>query len=143
MAGWCHITLTRLSAKVSREKSNVGDLEKRAATLNRVTMPSMPDQKPTLEYVDAENVAREWLQRRCQDRAILDLRYMMQKPYGWIFFYNSPEFVHRGDRRACLSGNGPVVVNRFDGKLTLLSSANWTGALKSYEANLPASQLTL
>lgn len=44
------------------------------------------------------------------------------KPYGWVFFYNSREYVETGNRMAAVGGNGPVVV-QHDGTVHMLTSA--------------------
>lgn len=44
------------------------------------------------------------------------------KPYGWILFYSSRQFVETGDINFALGGNGPVVVEH-DGRVHLLTSA--------------------
>ena len=36
----------------------------------------------------------------------------IEKPYGWIYFYNSERFVATGDPIFRLAGNGPVFVNK-------------------------------
>lgn len=36
----------------------------------------------------------------------------IEKPYGWIYFYNSERFVVTGDPLYRLAGNGPVFVNK-------------------------------
>jgi hypothetical protein len=39
----------------------------------------------------------------------------MEKPYGWVFFYNSKTYLETGEIRYALAGNGPVVVNKYAG----------------------------
>jgi hypothetical protein len=41
---------------------------------------------------------------------------------GWVFFYNSREFVETGDFRDALAGNGPIFVDR-DGLVKRLPTA--------------------
>lgn len=41
---------------------------------------------------------------------------------GWVFFFNSGDYVRTGDYLSALAGNGPLLVQR-DGRVTLLSSA--------------------
>lgn len=36
----------------------------------------------------------------------------IEKPYGWIFFYNSKKYIESGQIRFALAGNGPVIVNK-------------------------------
>ena len=53
---------------------------------------------------------------------ILDDR-TIEKPYGWIFFYNSREFVETGDFLHALGGNGPVVFEAATGEIHQLQTA--------------------
>jgi Immunity protein 35 len=41
----------------------------------------------------------------------------IEKPFGWVFFYNSRRFVETGEFRYRLAGNGPVIVNKHDGSV--------------------------
>jgi hypothetical protein len=50
--------------------------------------------------------------------------YTIVKPYGWIFFYNSRQFVETKNWLYALGGNGPAVVERDSGRVTLLGSAH-------------------
>jgi hypothetical protein len=36
----------------------------------------------------------------------------LEESFGWVFFYQSPEFVRTGDFRDALVGNAPIVVLR-------------------------------
>lgn len=41
---------------------------------------------------------------------------------GWVFFFNSADYVRTGDYLNALAGNGPLLVQR-DGRVMILSSA--------------------
>ncbi len=41
---------------------------------------------------------------------------------GWIFFYNTTEYIRSGNPSPALAGNGPIFVSR-NGRVALLSSA--------------------
>src|ERR1700691_5858897 len=47
----------------------------------------------------------------------------IEKPFGWIFFYNSKRFVETGESRYRLAGNGPVIVNKHNGWVEFFGSA--------------------
>ena len=47
----------------------------------------------------------------------------LDRPYGWIFFYNSKQYLENGNPLEALGGNGPLVVARSDGRVTALSGA--------------------
>jgi hypothetical protein len=39
----------------------------------------------------------------------------VERDFGWVFFYNSREFLETGDSRKALYGNLPILVNRHTG----------------------------
>ena len=47
----------------------------------------------------------------------------IERPFGWIFFYNSKTFVETASALHRLAGNGPVFVNRFTGSIDFFGSA--------------------
>lgn len=44
---------------------------------------------------------------------------------GWMFFYNTQEFIDTGDPTCALAGNGPILVQRSGEIIELPSSAQW------------------
>ena len=38
----------------------------------------------------------------------------IEKPYGWVFFYNSKKYLETRVISYALAGNGPVIVNKHD-----------------------------
>lgn len=57
----------------------------------------------------------------------------MEKPYGWIFFYQSRKYLETGDEGYMLAGNGPVAVLR-DGSVHHLGSGSPAGeAIRAFE----------
>jgi hypothetical protein len=47
-----------------------------------------------------------------------------EKPYGWIFSYTSRRYAESGNILDMLAGNGPIVVERANGRITCLGTAN-------------------
>jgi hypothetical protein len=47
---------------------------------------------------------------------ILDER-TLEKPWGWVFFYNTGRFIETGDSLYALAGNAPYLVERATGRL--------------------------
>lgn len=47
----------------------------------------------------------------------------IEKPFGWVFFYNSKKFVETGEFRYRLAGNGPVIVNKHNGSVDFFGGA--------------------
>ena len=61
----------------------------------------------------------------------------IEKPWGWVFFYQSKAFVKTGDFREMLGGNAPIIVNRNTGALTHTGTAHEVEYyIKEYEAAL-------
>jgi len=47
----------------------------------------------------------------------------IEKPYGWIFYYDSRRYLETGDIRYKIFGHGPVVVIAATGEIIELGSA--------------------
>ena len=41
----------------------------------------------------------------------------IERPFGWVFFYDSKLFLDTGDDDYALIGNSPIIVDRSDGSL--------------------------
>jgi hypothetical protein len=39
----------------------------------------------------------------------------IERPFGWVFFYNTKRFIETGVFKYRLAGNGPVIVDRESG----------------------------
>lgn len=68
--------------------------------------------------------------------------------YGWVFFWNSVQFLETADARFMLLGNAPLIVNRTDGTTRFTGTARATSHyLREYEEELglrqPASAAAL
>jgi len=46
------------------------------------------------------------------DQWVVVDEHTIERPFGWIFFYNSERFVTTGNAIYRLAGNGPVFVNK-------------------------------
>lgn len=38
----------------------------------------------------------------------------IEKPYGWVFFFNSKKYLETKEISDALAGNGPVIINKHD-----------------------------
>lgn len=55
------------------------------------------------------------------DQAIVDRENTLALPYGWVFFYNSAEFIaDRSRLDRALVGNVPILIDRVNGELRVL-----------------------
>lgn len=41
----------------------------------------------------------------------------IEKPFGWIFFYNSKKYTDTGDIKYMLAGNAPIILDKNTGKI--------------------------
>src|SRR5690242_17295656 len=46
----------------------------------------------------------------------------MERPYGWVFFYDSKRHRETGDIADMLGGNAPIIVHRADGQFAYLGT---------------------
>ena len=56
------------------------------------------------------------------DSCVIVDSYTIEKPFGWLFFYQSRRFFESGESGYQLAGNGPVFVSRRDGRLEFYGS---------------------
>jgi hypothetical protein len=47
----------------------------------------------------------------------------IEKPWGWVFFYQSKEYLETGDFVYMLAGNAPYLVNRHTGEIIKTGTA--------------------
>jgi hypothetical protein len=58
----------------------------------------------------------------------------IERQFGWVFFYDSTEFLETGRKGARLFGNAPIIVNN-EGKVSLTgTSLSVEEYLEAYEA---------
>jgi hypothetical protein len=43
--------------------------------------------------------------------------------YGWVFFYQSEQYVKTGDTNNLVGGNAPIIVDKHDGSVILAGTA--------------------
>ena len=64
--------------------------------------------------------------------------HTIEKPYGWIFFYQSTKFLQTGLDQDKLAGNGPIIVNKYDGTIEFLGSTTTWELIAEYESKFLA-----
>lgn len=47
----------------------------------------------------------------------------MEFELGWVFFYQTKEFVETGDILSALGGNAPIIINKYDGSMHFTGTA--------------------
>jgi len=74
----------------------------------------------------ATAIAREALARLPQpkgDQLVLVETATIERPFGWVFCYNSKKYLETGDDRHALLGNAPLIVDREDGSVHATGTA--------------------
>ncbi|HVM63071.1 MAG TPA: YrhB domain-containing protein [Verrucomicrobiae bacterium] len=97
-----------------------------------------------LTYEQAEILARTWVELISGGKAALMPEATRDKPYGWVFFWQSKQFIKRRDLRYSLVGNAPIIVDRFAGEIRVTGTAKSTDEyLAEYERTLPPARLSM
>jgi hypothetical protein len=91
-----------------------------------------------MDFEQAAALATAWVDIRCEGRARIIRESTIAKPYGWIFFYQSKEFLDNGIESAAFVGNAPIIVNRNTSELRVTGTARTLERyLEEYEKTLP------
>jgi len=97
-----------------------------------------------LTYRQAEHLAKAWIEIRTSSRAVLMPEHTITKLYGWVFYYQSREFVEKRERSKMLLGNGPIIIDRVTGDIRSMTSAQRIeDFLSLYESSIPESRMKL
>ena len=63
----------------------------------------------------------------------------LERPFGWVFFYQSKEFLLTGGSHTQLAGNAPLIVNQHTGRVVVTGTAEPVEEyIARYEASLAA-----
>ena len=88
---------------------------------------------------EAERLARDTI-RKLAGSAENDFSLQPEKTVehgdGWIFFYNSLQFIQTGDSMYMLAGNGPIFVSKSGKSTILTSSSPWEEAILELSGRL-------
>jgi hypothetical protein len=95
-----------------------------------------------MDFTKAAALATAWADIVCDESARIVREATIAKPYGWIFFYQSKEFLDGGTISTALAGNAPIIVDRNTLELRLTGTARpLEEYLAKYEASLPPAAL--
>ncbi|WP_086925888.1 YrhB domain-containing protein [Variovorax sp. JS1663] len=78
-----------------------------------------------IDRKQAERLAEEYL-TKVQDEIKIPIKLSkkINLPYGWVFFYNSKEYIETENISSALLGNAPFIIDAADGTLTLFGTAH-------------------
>ncbi len=90
----------------------------RAIVEAEISLPGSPNQ-PLMAILEDSTIEREW---------------------GWVFFYQSAQYLETGNPKDQLAGNAPYIVNRQTGELVATGTA-WPieKYIEDYETRLLSS----
>ncbi|MGJ4931623.1 YrhB domain-containing protein [Bradyrhizobium sp. HKCCYLS2038] len=98
--------------------------------------------RDTVEFKQAAALATTWVDLKSEGQARIQRELTMAKPYGWIFFYQSNEYLDEGNLSAQLAGNAPIIVDRDTLELRITGTAQpLADYLEQYEKTLPPASL--
>lgn len=73
-----------------------------------------------LDIYQAKEIAQRWLDTHCpipDDRFLIRNELSRERPFGWVFCYQSERWLQTRDPKHALDGNGPLIVDRADGSV--------------------------
>ncbi len=75
-----------------------------------------------MDIKEAQRLVEEELNNRKDRYNSVDCEVLegetIEKDLGWVFFYQSKDFLKSGDFRDMLAGNAPIIVNRNTDAIT-------------------------
>ena len=112
----------------------------RLGQLSRYPSKSFSEVVIMLTHDEARDIVDRELQScvlpNGDDLVVLD-EHTIEKPWGWVFFYQSRRFRDTGDFGYLLAGNAPYIVNRHDASIHVTGTAQPIECyIDEYEENL-------
>ncbi len=97
-----------------------------------------------LTFAKAEKLASIWVELMTDGEAVIQPEYTIDRPYGWVFFYQSKEYLKHGRFGDQLLGSAPIIIERTNGEIKVTATAkDIKEYLKEYEATLPKARLLM
>jgi hypothetical protein len=90
-----------------------------------------------ITFTEAEAIAKKYLaDLRIVTGSSLQLTKNQEEPFGWVFFYQSKEYMETGNLSSMLAGNAPFIIDNKTGEIHILGTAHPADAyIKKYEHN--------
>jgi immunity protein 35 of polymorphic toxin system len=76
-----------------------------------------------MDLAEARQRAAEHLRSTIGDNVALLDAETLDTDVGWVFFYESVDYLRSGDFRDALAGNAPIVVDKASGQLHVTGTA--------------------
>ena len=72
----------------------------------------------------AIQIAEEWVKKEsAQYDLVLLHEHTLEFESGWVFFYQTKEYVETGDITQMVGGNAPIIIDKNDGSLHVTGTA--------------------
>lgn len=95
-----------------------------------------------MNFAQAASLATAWVDIVSGGNARIVREATIAKPYGWVSFYQSKEFLDHQIESAELAGNAPILVDRHTDELRVTGTARPVeDYLADYERSLPPAAL--
>jgi hypothetical protein len=98
-------------------------------------MAQPPDPPKPITKARALEIAREVVAQLADhhDYVVMEDK-TVERPFGWVFFYTTRQYLETGDRQYLVPGTAPLVVHRADGSIEhLATSVPPARAIEIYE----------
>ena len=90
-----------------------------------------------MDFDKAAALATAWVDIVTEGQARIVRECTVAKPYGWIFFYQSKDFLDGGNAPTQLAGNAPIIVDRNTSELRVTGTSRpLEHYLEEYEKTL-------
>ena len=78
-----------------------------------------------VDKLDAQKIVQQWIDTRAGEMKgeVVIEEFTIDKPYGWVFFFNRRRFLETRKATDGLAGNGPIIVEKENGALHAFGSA--------------------
>ena len=79
-----------------------------------------------MNFGEALNLVEEYLLKNWvleEDSAVILEDKTIEQDFGWVFFYESKNYIETGDYADMLMGNAPIIVNKSSGDIHITGTA--------------------
>jgi hypothetical protein len=80
-----------------------------------------------ITFDEAIEIAQRQLRKIEEENNLSSLMLILNQTkvesFGWVFFYNTEEYLRTGNISACLAGNAPFIINSESGELYVTGTA--------------------
>jgi hypothetical protein len=79
-----------------------------------------------VDHLEAKRLVERHIRESSQgieDELVILDEHTIERPYGWVFFYDSRGYLETGELSRMLAGNAPVLVHKRDGHIEALGTA--------------------